>query len=267
MVTTPPSIFTPSSESGIPATPLVVFTPPSAGSPPAAPGSVFVPAAALFGDGTMTVSGILSPDASGKLVLISGALASALTSWAGKPAWSSNGDGTIPASGTWVVLRTVYLETPEPANIEQIFPVANYLGGTSRSDASYFFVNVYPPGMPDIYFLLANGGAPKWVKENDGAQSDRAGTLISQGKFLTVVTRMTDGAMIGGLGETWETAEDAVFLHELLHYTDGGSQKRWHAVGPVPQGATFTAVSGATGVPVLTYSTPQTTPPSIFTPA
>ena len=244
--------------------PPEILSVPGAGDPAVAPDSVLVSSSGAYGDGSMTVTGTLSPDAAGKLLPVSGALASALTGWAGKPAWSTNGEGTIPASGAWVVLHTVYLETPAPAMIEQIFPAANYLGGTSRSDASYFFVNVFPPMMPDIYFLLANGGSPKWVKEGDGAQSDRGATLISQGKFLTVVTRMTDGAMIGGLGETWETAEDAGFLHELLHYTNGGSQKRWTAMGPVPQGATFDAYSGATGIPVLAYSTPPAAPPVII---
>ncbi len=194
--------------------------------------------------GTYTVTGSLGPNATGP---VSNVAVPRPSTHPGTPQWSSDGEGSHPATGEWKTLYVGWMVAPATASLEEIAPKANYHASGNVSLGSLVTTRS-AGGTLSSYVLFEAAGLTKWIRLGDG-YDDRGETEIEEDTWLWINPKAAGTNWKGGLGAQWFASGDTDWAHILEYRVDAAITGAWRGVGKNPEASSWTPFSPATGTP------------------
>lgn len=207
----------------------------------------------------ITIGGVLLPNAAGSLISAPPPPESAV--YLGAKAWSTDGAGARPNTGSWVKFYRSKGVLSESASLAELAPPANYTAGSVSpfsSTTSRIIVSTHDFSQQAVsqgvktYYLKSNpGGDPFWVDGSDFSHANQNATIIPAGR-LVISEKSPSLPFSGGVLQEWANGPDIEYSWMLEYYSDGALAASWIARGKKVNAITqWLPLSGATGTPTV----------------
>jgi hypothetical protein len=197
---------------------------------------------------TITVSGTLSPDATGPLVpvtVFSGI--SQIRPYPGTLAYSTDGKNQTSTADKWVTFGRERIVLPVAATLAEIAPPQDVLPGTTTLVSPGLWRYDSAGALVAIYSVYNHPAGKRWIVASDPTFASQDALEFDAGDSLLLVN-MPQG-FVSGLGKTWQEDPTTDYFWLLRYFISFGSAGIWTGIGPRFDSVAWASTSPTTGTP------------------